>query len=97
MHVLTADIFESLEQVQADPAIPRATLSDALDTFRTRHKYMAFQVAGSRYNLGVPYGLLMAQLAIALSGRDREQILSEMVELLAQRSPISVDRSEQEA
>lgn len=97
MHVLTSDIFDSLQQVHSDPAIPHATLSDALDTFRTRHKYMAFQVAGTRYNLGVPYGLLMAQLAIALSGRDREQILSEMVELLAQRSPMSLGQSEQKA
>ncbi|MEO1526790.1 MAG: sugar phosphate nucleotidyltransferase [Planctomycetota bacterium] len=97
MHVLTADIFESLEQVNADASVPHATLSDALDAFRTRHQYMAFQVAGSRYNLGVPYGLLMAQLAIALSGRDREQILSEMVELLAQRAPIIHDQSEQKA
>ncbi|MEL6106754.1 MAG: sugar phosphate nucleotidyltransferase [Planctomycetota bacterium] len=97
MHVLTGDIFDSLHQVHSDPAIPRATLSDALDAFRTRHRYLAFQVAGTRYNLGVPYGLLMAQLAIALSGRDREQILSEMVELLAQRSPATLGPSEQKA
>jgi len=31
----------------------------------------------------VRYGLLTAQLALALSGRDRDQVLSQLVELLA--------------
>jgi UTP--glucose-1-phosphate uridylyltransferase len=34
----------------------------------------------------VKYGLLSAQLALALSGRDRNQVLSELVELLAVRN-----------
>ncbi len=85
MHVLTQDIFESLHQVIADASVAKPTLSDALDAMRMRHKYMAFEVRGRRYNLGIRYGLLIAQLAIGLSGRDRDQILTEMVELLAQR------------
>lgn len=87
MHVLTHDIFEALEQVTADERFSRPTLSDALDVLRTRHKYMAFEVLGTRYNLGIPYGLLIAQLAIGLSGRDRDHLLTEMVDLLAQRVP----------
>lgn len=85
MHVLTNDIFAALQQVVADPAMKKPTLSDALDVLRLRHKYMAFEVHGTRYNLGVPYGLLISQLAIALSGRDRDHILTELVDLLAQR------------
>ena len=38
-----------------------------------------------RYNIGVKYGLLMAQLALAFSGSDREDILAKLVELLAAR------------
>lgn len=86
MHVLTHDIFDALEQVTGDASISAATLSDALDVLRSRHKYMAFEVRGTRYNLGIPYGLLIAQLAIGLSGRDRDHILTEMVDLLAQRT-----------
>jgi UTP--glucose-1-phosphate uridylyltransferase len=33
----------------------------------------------------VRYGLLTAQLALALSGRDRDEVLSQLVELLAMR------------
>ena len=40
---------------------------------------------GLRYNIGVRYGLLFAQLALALDGNDREEILAQMVELLAAR------------
>jgi UTP--glucose-1-phosphate uridylyltransferase len=90
MHVLTHDIIPALEQVAGDASLSMATLSDALDVMRSAHKYMAFEVRGSRYNLGIPYGLLIAQLAIGLSGRDRDHILTELVELLAQR-PVGGD------
>ncbi|MEM9643575.1 MAG: UTP--glucose-1-phosphate uridylyltransferase, partial [Planctomycetota bacterium] len=53
----------------------------------SRCRYLAHQVQGNRYNIGVKYGLLVAQLAIGLSGQDRDQILTEMVELLAIRGP----------
>lgn len=89
MHVLTQDIFESLHQVIDDDAVEKPTLSDALDRMRTRHQYMAFELRGRRYNLGIRYGLLIAQLAIGLSGRDRDQILTEMVDLLAQRPNVA--------
>ena len=39
----------------------------------------------SRYDVGVKYGLLNAQLALALSGTDREEVLTMLLELLAQR------------
>ncbi|QEG01382.1 UTP--glucose-1-phosphate uridylyltransferase [Stieleria maiorica] len=91
MHVLTHDIIAALEQVVADKSLTKPTLSDALDVLRARHKYMAFEVRGTRYNLGIPYGLLISQLAIALSGQDRDHILTELVDLLAQRSAVIGD------
>ncbi|MCS7465261.1 sugar phosphate nucleotidyltransferase [Stieleria sp. ICT_E10.1] len=91
MHVLTNDVIAALEQVVADQSVSKPTLSDALDVLRSRHKYMAYEVHGTRYNLGIPYGLLISQLAIALSGRDRDRILTELVDLLAQRNAAAVD------
>lgn len=85
MHVLTADVLDSLAQVLRDGKTARPTLSDALDQMRTQHKYLAFEVQGRRHNLGVQYGLLIAQLAIGLAGDDRDRILTELVDLLAQR------------
>jgi len=40
---------------------------------------------GRRYDLGSPYGLFIAQLALALNGPDRSQVLSQVLELLADR------------
>jgi len=68
-------------------SLPRAkpTLSDALALLPSRQRYLAYRIKGSRYNIGIQYGLLMAQLALALSGRDRDQIMTEMLELVASR------------
>jgi UTP--glucose-1-phosphate uridylyltransferase len=38
-----------------------------------------------RYDVGARYGLLVAQMALALSGRDRDQVLTRLLELLALR------------
>ena len=43
------------------------------------------ELDGTRYNIGVKYGMLIAQLALALHGSDREEILARLVELLADR------------
>ena len=48
---------------------------------------MAFYLdLGPYVFLGVKYGLLKAQLAIGLSGQDRDMILTEIIDLLAHRS-----------
>lgn len=66
------------------------TLSDALSRLPGRTRYLAAELCGTRYNLGVKYGLLKAQLAIGLAGDDRDQILSDMVEMLAMRKEVGV-------
>jgi UTP--glucose-1-phosphate uridylyltransferase len=38
-----------------------------------------------RYDIGVKYGLMTAQIALALSGHDRDFVLSRLLELLAIR------------
>ena len=85
MHVLTPDVMNALgcmhERAPADPL----TLSAALADVAQREQYLAVETADSRYDIGAPYGLLMAQLAIALSGRDRGVVLSRMLELLTDR------------
>lgn len=85
MHVLTAEIMDAIDQLLAEGKKNKPTLSDAAAILRTRQRYLAYQVQGKRYNLGVKYGLLIAQLAIGLSGNDRDYILTEMIDLLADR------------
>jgi UTP--glucose-1-phosphate uridylyltransferase len=86
MHVLTPTIFELL--ATADES-GRRNLSGALTRLARQERYLAHQVEGARYDLGLPYGLLTAQLALALSGRDRSHVLAQIVELLARQPKVS--------
>ncbi len=85
LHVLDADIFGLLARLLATAPDQRLSLSPALHALAAQRRYLALAVAGQRYDLGAPYGLLYAQLALALAGRDRDPVLTQLVELLAQR------------
>jgi len=54
-----------------------------LNELSRRERYLAFELKGCRYDIGVKYGLLTAQIALALSGRDRDEVLAGLVDLLA--------------
>ena len=84
MHVLTPTIMEILgENVSKTRESPQ--LSAALVKLAERERYLACEIAGRRFNIGVKFGLLNAQLALALDGHDREEVLAQLVDLLAQR------------
>ena len=86
MHVLTATVLDILEQkIMAAGAQGGVTLSDALAELPEREQYLALEQPAWRYDVGVEYGLLTAQLALALSGKDRDRVLSLLLELLASR------------
>lgn len=81
MHVLPAVIMQLLEgQMQSSQPIQ---LSSALAILAQRERYLAYEVQGRRYDIGPTYGLLNAQLALALNGKDRDMVLTQLVELLA--------------
>lgn len=86
MHVLTPTVMEILaSHVAARRNGEKVALSPTLSELATREKYLAFEAQGRRYPLDTRYGLLTAQLALALSGRDRDEVLSNLCEMLAQR------------
>jgi UTP--glucose-1-phosphate uridylyltransferase len=60
-------------------------LSPALAELAARERYLALERPWWRYDVGVKYGLLSAQLALALSGKDRDEVLAQLLELLALR------------
>ncbi len=85
MHVLGPDVLDLLEQQGADQPDRPLGLSPALHLLASRRRYLAISIAGRRFDIGAPYGLLFAQLAISLAGRDRDRVLTQLVELLAVR------------
>lgn len=84
MHVLTRGIMDLLnEDVAAAGPAGNTALSPALARLAQRERYLAAELQGRRYDIGAHYGLLTAQLAVALAGKDRDEVLSGLVELLA--------------
>ncbi|HWF20313.1 MAG TPA: sugar phosphate nucleotidyltransferase [Verrucomicrobiae bacterium] len=82
MHVLTPTVMELLNEMVA-AATGNVTLTDALNRLGARERYLALELRGRRYDIGVRYGLLTAQLALAFEGKDRDEVLSNLVEMLA--------------
>ena len=82
IHVLTPAIMDILGEAAASGQ-ERVTLSQALARLAARERYLALEMDARRYDVGVRYGLLTAQLALALSGRDRDEVLTMLVRLLA--------------
>lgn len=86
MHVLTPGVFNLLDElvglygskggVHLSPALAKSVRSE---------RYLALEIDGRRYDIGHKYGLLTAQLALALSGGDRDEVLTGLVDLLANR------------
>jgi UTP--glucose-1-phosphate uridylyltransferase len=82
MHVLTPAVMAMLG---AEAAAGRpAGLSDTLARLAENERYLACELRGRRFDLGLKYGLLNAQLALALAGSARAEVLAGLVELLAQ-------------
>ena len=87
MHVLTPAVMELLAEDIQRAGERSVHLTTALAKLAKRERYLACELQGRRYDIGVKYGLLTAQLALALDGQDRDEVLSGLVELLARRAP----------
>jgi len=84
MHVLTPAAMEILGRLLQNQRT--APFSSALSELARHEQYLALETPNRRYDVGVKYGLLRAQLALALSGRDRAEVLSQLVEAVALRA-----------
>jgi UTP--glucose-1-phosphate uridylyltransferase len=88
MYLLTPYIFNILESMIGSENGARGDLqlTPALQELANRERYLALEVKGARYDIGGKYGLLQTQLALALQGRDRDQVLTSLAEALAESS-----------
>lgn len=93
MHVLTPTVMEILGRHVAEAGERgNLALSPALAELAGKERYLALANQGWRYDVGVKYGLLSAQLALALSGKDRDEVLAQLLELLALREIQHLER-----
>ncbi len=85
MHVLTPSVMALLTDAVKFAQDAPIQLTPALNELAQQERYLACELRARRYDVGVKYGLLTAQVALALSGQDREEVLSGLVELLVRR------------
>ena len=82
MHVLTPAVFEILGRLVKEDRreLGSIQLTTALNELARRERYLALETSGARYNLGVKFGGVEAQVAMALAGVDRQEMLTMLLE-----------------
>lgn len=86
VHVLHGKVMELLDQkVSALATGETIGLTSTLAEIANSEQYLASELDGTRFNLGERHGLLRAQIALALAGPHRDEILTSLIELLADK------------
>jgi UTP--glucose-1-phosphate uridylyltransferase len=90
MHVLTPAVMTILGELLDKSPSERVSLSAALAELVHREKYLAKKMTARRVDLGAPYGAFMAQLLLAMTGQDKSELLSQIVEAMTLREETGV-------
>jgi UTP--glucose-1-phosphate uridylyltransferase len=85
MHVLTPTVMTILGELLDQHPSERVSLSAALAELVHRERYLAKKMTARRVDLGAPYGPFIAQLLLAMAGRDESEVLSQIVEAMSLR------------
>ena len=83
MHVLSPNLMSILEQSLNRANGNRIGLSDSLNELAQKEQYLALEKNDLRFDIGARYGLLKAQLALAISGTDRDQVMTDLLDFFA--------------
>jgi len=85
MHVLPPRLFECLEKHIVDNIRQggEIQLTSSLEMLRTLERYVAVETLGERLDMGVPLGYIETQLALGLSGVDRDEVLTTLMRHVA--------------
>ena len=85
MQVFTPGIFDCLEHLIRNEIRERGEfqLTSAQALLRERERYLAYEAIGDRYDMGIPYGYVETQIALALHSSARDEMLAAIVKLVA--------------
>ena len=83
MHVFKHPFFDLLSEY-ATTSTNNILLTPVLQMLAENEKYLAVEIKGNRYDTSKEFGLTHAQLALALAGVKRDDMLASLVQLLAE-------------
>lgn len=86
MHVLSPAIMQILDKNLKNARGGKISLTDALNELAQKEQYLALEKNDWRFDMGTRYGLLKAQLALAFSGNDRDQVMAELLEFFVMKN-----------
>lgn len=92
MHVLSPSVMSILEKNLKNADGNKIGLSETLNELAQKEQYLALEMNDWRFDMGTRYGLMKAQLALALSGNDRDQVMAELLEFFVLKNMNSVGR-----
>jgi UTP--glucose-1-phosphate uridylyltransferase len=87
MHLFTPSIFQRLEYNIQHGLRERGEfqLTSAQAALARDEPYLAFEALGERYDMGVPFGLVETQLALALRSPMRDDMIASIIRILGGR------------
>jgi len=100
MHVLMPSVFDILDEHVREGRRDKGEiqLTPALEALAKQERYLAVQTHGRRYDIGVRFGAVEAQVALAMAGVDHDEMLAKLMELVLQfeqqRSSVDVPPSQ---
>jgi UTP--glucose-1-phosphate uridylyltransferase len=84
MHVFKASLFDLLsESIENAKNTQNILLTPVLETLAQNDKYLALEMKGNRFDTSKKLGLMEAQMALGLSGQMRDEMLSSVIQILA--------------
>lgn len=85
MHVCSPVILELLRKRMQEFPDQKLGLSESLNELSRTNKYLALERNDLRFDIGQDYGLLKAQIALSLTGMDRELLMGELLQFFIER------------
>jgi UTP--glucose-1-phosphate uridylyltransferase len=88
MYVLTSRVFDCIEYHITNNIRERGEiqLTNALDRLREQEGTYGAETLGERYDMGIPFGYVETQVALALYGINRTEILQSLRRIIQQSS-----------
>jgi UTP--glucose-1-phosphate uridylyltransferase len=83
MHVFSPNLMPILKKNLEKAEGGRIGLSESLNELARKEQYLALEKNDLRFDIGSRYGLLKAQIALAMSGTDRDQVMAELLDFFA--------------
>jgi len=84
MHVFKPSIFELLRNAGSDAGSGYILLTPVLEQLAQTDKYLALEMKGNRFDTTKKLGLMEAQVALGLAGSMRDEVLSSIIQILAE-------------